>query len=91
MMPITMEHLISCFNDAKEFEATYIAVVLSMEGYDAYEYIINPHPNFDTKLAYYQNTYDNDLKHKFAKGIRIVDVKYGDYFEDIEWSKWDRI
>lgn len=84
MTPLHMEYLINCYKRAKETDAKYIAVVLSMEGYEGYEYIINPKENFDTKLAYYQSTYDNELKHKFANDIRIVDIYYGDSFELIE-------
>lgn len=40
--------------------------------------------NIANKLAYYEKTYDNDLQHKFAKGIRIVGFTYGDSFAHIQ-------
>ncbi|MGD6992141.1 hypothetical protein [Sutcliffiella horikoshii] len=83
-MTLQMEHLINCFNQAKALNKKYVAIILLMDGFDGEEIIINPLENFDTKLAYYQNTYDNELNHKFAKGIRIIAFTYGDTFSEIE-------
>lgn len=35
------------------------------------EVIINPVANMAAKMAYYDATYDNDLRHKFAPGVFI--------------------
>jgi len=84
MIPLTMEYLTNCFRRAGELKMNYVAIVLTMEGFEGKEVIINPIENFDTKLAYYQQTYDNELHHKFAKGIRIVGFTFGDSFAEIE-------
>lgn len=84
MQPLTMQYLINCFNRAKELGEKYVAVLISMEGFPSNEVIINDNENIDTKLAYYQKTYDEDLNHKFAKGIKIVGFTFGNSFDDIE-------
>lgn len=48
------------------------------------EYIINANENFKDKLAYYDKTYDNNLNHRFAKGMRICGCTYGETFKEIE-------
>lgn len=49
-----------------------VFIELEMEGFEGRETIINPHENILPKLIYYIKTYDNDLRHKHAQGIRIV-------------------
>lgn len=43
-----------------------------MPGFDQPELITNPPANIEKKLAYYKATYDENLEHKHAKGIRII-------------------
>lgn len=84
MMPLTMEYLENCFNRAMELNAGYVAVRIKMEGFPTDEIIINPLENAVEKLAYYKKTYDEDLEHKFAKGISIVGFTFGKDFSEIE-------
>jgi hypothetical protein len=83
MLKLQMQHLEDCFNKAKESEERFVAVAIKMEGFNDVEFIINPIENADAKLEYYKKTYDNELNHKFSKGIRIVGVTYGNTFEEI--------
>jgi hypothetical protein len=80
-----MQDLIKCFTDAKRDYAKYVAIRVSMDGFPEDEIIINTHANIDTKLEYYKKTYDDELNHKFAKGIRIVDCTSGNSLDEIEW------
>lgn len=49
-----------------------IELFIDMPGFEQPELIINPPTNIENKLAYYKATYDENLEHKHAKGIRIV-------------------
>jgi hypothetical protein len=84
MISNTMEYLIRIFERAKELNVKYVAVLIEMDGFPKAEIIINQVDNVDTKLDYYKKTYDDELNHKFAKGIRIVGFTFGDSFEEIE-------
>lgn len=78
----TMSEMIEIFEDAKEFGANYIAVKIEMDGFEKPEVIINGKENIDTKLAYYKNTYNEDLSHKYSNGIRIVNYSYGNTYDE---------
>jgi hypothetical protein len=55
-----------------------------MEGFPEEEIIVNPPENVESKLAYYEKTYDENLQHKFSKGISIVDWTWADSFSKLE-------
>lgn len=83
-MNLTRDYLINNFKEARATESSYIGVLIEMAGFDKPEVIINSYENFDKKLAYYIDAYDENLNHKHAQGIRIVGFTYGDYFDNIE-------
>lgn len=83
-MNLTMSHLENCFEEAKLLGVPYVAVKIEMAGFPEAEIIINKRKNIDSKLAYYQKTYDENLNHKFATGIKIIGFIYGDDFGDIQ-------
>jgi hypothetical protein len=84
MEPLTMGNLVQNFKTAKEQGAKFIGILINMDGFPKNEVIINESENFDSKLKYYQATYDSNLNHRFAKGISIVGFTYGDSFDDIQ-------
>jgi uncharacterized protein involved in tolerance to divalent cations len=49
-----------------------VGVFIEMPGFESPEIIINPVENLEKKLEYYKNTYDENLKHKYAEGIKII-------------------
>lgn len=51
---------------------TNVGVFIEMPGFELPEIIINPAENLEKKLEYYKNTYDEDLKHKYAEGVKII-------------------
>jgi hypothetical protein len=55
---------------------TSVGVIIEMPGFKSPEIIINPPENLEKKLEYYQNTYDENLKHKHAEGIKIIGYTY---------------
>ncbi|AAK79179.1 hypothetical protein BJV85_002791 [Clostridium acetobutylicum] len=68
------QELDKCFIKAKNQAYSYVAVVIKIEGFPVPEIIVNYQENFDKKQEYYDKTYDDNLNHKFAKGIKIVAI-----------------
>lgn len=82
-MPLTMTNLENCFNQAALSHANFVAVKVEMSGFPEPEIIINSQPNIQSKLEYYKATYDENLEHKHAAGIKIVAFTHGEDFDDI--------
>jgi hypothetical protein len=82
---LTLESLNECFNRAIDSNARYIGVRIAL-GMGKEEVIINPRENFEDKQAYYNQAYDESLRHKYANGmdIRITGFVFGDSFMEIE-------
>jgi len=83
---LKMNNLKKCFDGAKVKNKRFVGVVIGMDGFPKPEVIINEASNFDSKLAYYQKTYDEDLNHKFADGIKIIGFAFGDSFQEIAFD-----
>lgn len=49
-----------------------LGLFIEMPDFEEPEMIINPVVNLEKKLGYYKKTYDENLEHKHAKGIRII-------------------
>jgi hypothetical protein len=49
-----------------------LMLFIEMPEFPSPEMIINPVENLEKKLEYYKNTYDDNLEHKHAKGIKII-------------------
>ncbi|PEC24004.1 hypothetical protein [Bacillus cereus] len=83
-MGLTLEGLEKCFNEAASEGTEYVAVQIEMDGVPSDEVIINDNDNITSKLAYYKKTYNEELEHRYAPGIRIVDFAHGYSFLNIE-------
>lgn len=83
-MSLTTENLEICFVEAKAREVKFVGVVIEMGGFPQAEIIINPAANIDSKLDYYKKTYDENLNHKFAQGIKIIGFSYGNNFSELQ-------
>ena len=83
-MSLTKKNLEQCFEGAIINDALFIGVKISTAGSLAPEIIINPKENFNAKLTYYRDKYDEDLILKSYSGIRIIGLTFGDCFDDIE-------
>ena len=82
---LTLRDLNECFDQAKEVGASLIAVKVRV-GDSADETIINPSSNFEEKIAYYNNTYSEILRHKFSvdKEIQITAFAHGGSYKELE-------
>lgn len=84
MMDLTLEGLEKCFNEAVDGGAEYVAVVIEVTGFLSDEVIINSKHNIAAKLEYYKKTYNDDLEHRYASGIRIMGFVHGYSFSGIQ-------
>lgn len=73
MNDLTLTSLVDIMNTtyAKE-EARWLRVDIRIPGQDAPEHIFNPRSNFEPKLLYYINAYNEDLTLKANPDIRII-------------------
>lgn len=83
MFELSKEHLKNCFEGAKRADANIVGLLIEMPNFEAPELIINPKENFDKKLEYLLNTYDEYLEHKYSKGVRIIAFTYGKRIEEV--------
>jgi flavodoxin len=81
---LTMEKLISTFEDAIDFNVKYVAVKIQMDEFAKPEIIVNERENFADKLSYYRSAYDFNLTLKTRSSIKIVDCTYGNTFKELE-------
>ncbi len=49
-----------------------LGLLIEMPGFELPELITNPVVNLKKKLDYYRKTYDENLEHKYSKGIKII-------------------
>ncbi|WP_018250328.1 hypothetical protein [Orenia marismortui] len=80
---LSKENLINCFEIAKKENAEMIGVLVEVKENELPELIVNPNTNFDGKLEYYKKTYDDNLNHKFADGIKIVGFTHADTLQEV--------
>lgn len=83
------EQLIANWKEGIENKAKYFYVSVFMEGFPTTELIVNIIDNVEGKLKYYDKTYNEDLLHKFAKNIGIVDFGYCHDLSELEHVKKD--
>lgn len=50
----------------------HLGIFIEMPDFPEPELITNPTTNLTKKLAYWKNTYNANLEHKHASGIRII-------------------
>jgi hypothetical protein len=83
---LTMENLEICFNAAKEKGKNYVGVLVKLPNTSGKEVIINGKENFDEKLKYYHDVYDENLNHKNVPNLKIVGFTYGNTFDHIQYD-----
>jgi len=76
--------LINCFYKAIDREKKYIGVKIKLPNLNDTETIINPQNNFEEKLKYYKDNYDDDLKLKHNPEVEILDFYHSDSYQEIE-------
>ena len=70
---LTKEHLIKTFEEAKTNNQS-VCVEVTIPGQNDTEYIINKNASIENKLAYYLNTYNDNLEHNRNNEVRIVSI-----------------
>ena len=83
-MELTLDHLKRVIQHAIDGHYKFIGVAIETKGSPQREIIVNPKGNFETKLEYYSNAYNEDCTLKTFNGIRIVGATYGDCLAEIE-------
>lgn len=78
------ENLKLAFEEAIKTEKKFFIVVVQMEGFPSNEIIINTTENFEAKLKYYKNVYNDNLELKVFNGIKIVEYFHSNDFDSIE-------
>ncbi|MBZ9622960.1 hypothetical protein G9F71_008840 [Clostridium sp. FP2] len=90
-MSLTKRNLEMTFENAVNTNALYVGVKISTAGSLAPEVIINPKDNFNDKLEYYREKYDEDLVLKSYSGIKIIGLTFANSYEDIECDFEDSV
>ncbi|WP_291299862.1 hypothetical protein [Desulfosporosinus sp. BICA1-9] len=84
MASLTIEYLSNTFERAKELDYRFVGILIEKDGFEMPEVIINQVENFDSILAYYEKTYNENLNHKYAEGKRISAFTFGNSFSEIQ-------
>ena len=82
MLELTLEGLIRAFGSQWADESKFVGILVDIAGVK--EVIINSRENYEAKLEYYKNAYNDDLSHKHAKGISIIRFTFGNSFAEIQ-------
>lgn len=78
------EDLRLCFEEAKARGYNWVGVRVRMDGFPTDEIILNERPNFEKKLKYYMESYDDELRLKAAPDkVRIIDFDYNNAHEEV--------
>ena len=78
------QRLIEYFEFAKTHNYEYVAVQIKMKDCKKPEIIINSKENFDFKLNYYLNAYNDKLELNHCTDIKIMNICIGNTLNDIE-------
>ncbi|TKH81013.1 hypothetical protein FC686_07460 [Bacillus cereus] len=65
---------------------SFFYIVVQMKGFKKNELIVNHVSNLEKKIEYYLKTYDANLNHKFADGVKIVSYGIAHSLEDITFE-----
>lgn len=83
-MNLYYSYLKNCFTSAIEKGYKYVGLLIKMPNTSTPEIIIVQRENFDSKLEYIKDTYNNDLKHRSNDEIAIIGFTYDNTFDGIE-------
>lgn len=80
----SLQGLVKLFQCESAKKHNYMGVAVQIEDVDAPEIIIISKVNFESKAAYYQNAYDENLRLKANPKIRIIGYSLALCFDDLE-------
>ena len=78
---MTKERLRNTFKGARESNAPYVFIEVTIPDAPQNEMIINKADNFDFKENFYLTAYNEKLEHNHNNTIKIVGLAYGDLDE----------
>ncbi|MBY6758648.1 hypothetical protein HYH82_15250 [Clostridium botulinum] len=81
---LTLTELNYCFDSAIKEGSKYIGVLIQIQDNKSNELIINKAESFAEKQEYYNKIYDENLNHKHAKGIKILNFGHSNCFKKLE-------
>lgn len=79
-----MDTFETLLQNALKNETPWMYVLMQMPNTDDEEIIVNPITNFEAKLEYYKNQYDEEMCHKYVEGLRIVGFGFVESLDEIE-------
>lgn len=86
---MTKEKFLTIVKDGLERRKDFIIVKIETEGNPGPEIIINPSENFEKKVKYYTDAYNDDMELIKAKDsgklIQITDVLMTSNLNDLSW------
>lgn len=82
MLEMTLDGLIRAFDSQWAKESEYAGILVNISGVK--EVIINSRENYEAKVEYFKNAYDENLIHKHAAGVSIINYTFSDNFIDIQ-------
>ena len=88
-MKLSKNDLRECFETAQRLGYEFVAVKIDMQGFEHPEIVINRKGNFEDKMNYYDNAYDDNLILKTCKDIEIRQItatnelSYGNEFTSV--------
>lgn len=83
-MNLYYSYLKNCFAQATQKGYKFIGLMVQLEDLTEPEIIVVQRSNFDSKLAYIQETYDNNLRSRMNENIAIIGFTYDNTFEGLE-------
>lgn len=88
-MALTKKNLRLAMEAAVKEDAAVFAVVVEIPGQEVPEVIINLNASFENKFKYYEATYDDELNHVAAPGVKIVAFTHADDLAQVQDSLFD--
>lgn len=82
MFELDMKMFEEAFESKWAKESNFLGVLVDINGLK--EVIINSKENYQTKLEYYKNTYSENLIHKHAPDVKILDFTFEKKYANIE-------
>lgn len=79
---LKLNNLEKCFEAAKESNAKYIIIIISNNGNN--RIVTIEQDEFEDKLTYYKNVFNENLISKIISGTKIIYCTYTNIIEDME-------
>lgn len=83
-MKLTMKDFVKASESKKAKKANFMVVYIQVgDGFP--EAIINPKENFEAKIEYYKNAYDEELRLKTNSEVKMIDYDFVKYVNVVKF------